>query len=836
MKKTLLILFPMLAIGIFISYHYNLSIFNSDSFEYDEFEEEEEEGPGYFDFIREIKGVAPDNIVNIWASQVRENKNGTLMLDSVKELGPYNVGGRIRALVLDQSNPDRIFVGGISGGVWVSEQSGKAWTNLNDHEITLNVSYLTQSPLNPDVLYYCTGESSGNSSAAPGAGIFRSGDHGKTFSQLPSTANGTFDYAWRIACSPVDSHTVYVALNYGGLYRSKDDGKTFEKVVFTSNPVQDLELFDDGSVLISIKKQGVYKSPNGDDGTWTLLNSGLPSGSSYGRIELAYCESQPNIIYAAVSSSSDNSLYGLYRSNNGGTSWTATSSNPASKGGQFPYTWYCLAMDVNQNNPDQVIIGAVNLIYSNDGGSTWIKAGNSHSDYHVMKEHPSKPGKIYIGNDGGFYEYDWSGLNSFVDLNWGLNITQFYAGAYSPSGLTVMAGAQDNGTKYSLNGNETFLTAYGADGAYTQISQQDPSIAYVSYQNGMIYRVDEFGTVNQTTTKITKQMDADQNNSIDDGAWFINPFDINMQDGEMLFFPTKKKLYRSINGGGSYEPITNNLDLGAIQPFCVGVSNQKNPSVYVGGGNSLFYRIPNAGTVNPGKEVNLRTFVPRTLYSSFLGCIRVSPVNHSVLYLGYTNYSAVSRIWKVTEADSDTPVFVDISGNLPTNMPVNWVEVDPASNDSVLFAGTDRGLFYTSDGGQTWYQDERIPNVVVDMLRLRMSDRRLFIYTHGRGIFTGLVKPRNKSLPPYDVLGIAQVRSDEIVIYPNPAQNQVHIKWTSNNGDSRKVEIYSMQGKLVYSGHLSNDGQIETANWKPGIYLIKAEGMETRKLQVRNAN
>lgn len=792
-------------------------------------------GPGHFEFIRSIKGDAPFNVVNNWEKQMRFAKKGGELLDSIEEIGPFNIGGRTRALVIDQTNADRLFVGAITGGMWVSEASGTGWKKLNDHEITLNISHLAQDPLNPDVFYYCTGEGAGNSGGAPGAGVFKSTDHGKTFFQLPATANGVYDYTWRIACSPTDSNTVFVATNSSGVYRSKDGGQSFERVVFTSRQVYDMEIFPDGSLIISIRGQGVYTSTNGDNGSWVASSTGMPVLSTTGRIEMAYCATQSNVVYAAVSNSSNTALLGVYKSMDKGVNWTAVNKNPQSDGGQYPFTWYCLAMHVKRDDPNTVVIGSVNVMFTTNGGLSWAKASNSHADYHVMAEHPSKPDKLYIGNDGGVHEYSWNNLGTHKNLNWGLNITQFYTGAFAPEGMNLMAGAQDNGTNYSLNKNDTFFKAYGADGSYTQISQQDPSLAYLSFQNGRLFRVDRFGSKDLYTTDIIADMDNDGNKTIDDGAWFIHPFDINPQDGEMVFFPTKKRVYRSINGGILFEELTNTINIGTgMEAFCIGISNQLNPAVYVGGSNSLFYRIKNAADAKPGSETNLRSFVPSTVTTSFMGCIKVNPIDPSVLYLSYVNYSAAPRVWKVIKADTDTPEFINISGNLPSGMPVNWVEVDPASPDSVIFAGTDRGLFYTTDGGISWLQDPTIPNVVVDMLQLRMSDRRLFIFTHGRGVFSARVTPYGKPIPAHNTVGLNTPVSGPMHVFPNPANERVSLKWESQQGHQKMVSIYDAKGKLVKEMMVENGGSMDVHSLANGLYYIKAAGLITRKVLVQH--
>jgi len=797
-------------------------------------EEKLSSGPGHFEFIHDIKGDIPFNAVNNWEKQTRYSKRSGEVLDSIEEIGPFNVGGRTRGIVIDQTNINRYFVAAITGGMWVSEESGKNWKAINEREVTLNISHLTQNPLNPDILYYCTGEGAGNSGGAPGAGIFKSTDHGKTFSQLSATTNGNFNSTWRIACSTVDTNTLYVSLNSGGVYRSKDAGQSFERVVITSREVYDMEIFPDGSIMISIRGQGIYTSTTGDDGSWVLRNNGLPSGSGVGRIEMAYCQEQANIVYAAVSNSNNTALTGFYKSEDQGKTWVEK-GNPDDQGGSYPFTWYTLAVEVKQDDPNSIIVGSVNLVHSTNGGDTWNFAKNSHADYHTMAQHPSNKDLLIIGNDGGVHAYQWSDLSKYEDLNWGLNITQYYAGAFAPENISIMGGYQDNGTHFTLNGNDTFSKLYGADGSYTEISQQNPALAFLSFQNGRIFRVDGFGSNKLTTTDILADMDSDGNKVVDDGAWFIHPYAMNPQDGEMLVYPTKKRVYLTVNGGILFDPITDEINIGTnIQPFAVGITNQLNPAVYIGGRQALFYRIKNARNAKVGGEENLRQFVPSSLYSSFIGCITPNPVNHTELFLSFTDYSNDPRVWKVIKADSDTPEFVDISGNLPLGMPVNWIDVDPAAADSVFFAGTDRGLFYTTDGGQTWFQEEGIPNVVVDMVRVRASDRRLFIYTHGRGAFTARITPYGKQIPSYNAVGLKENENLSALVYPNPADGRVSIRWDQRIGAQQEIRIYDGQGKLVIKQMLVNGAHLSTVSLKTGIYYVQGNGFKATKLLIKH--
>ncbi|TNE79057.1 MAG: T9SS type A sorting domain-containing protein [Bacteroidetes bacterium] len=796
--------------------------------------EKPRKGPGFFDFIKEVQGIPPAGVVSAWQQNSAQYKNQNSPLDSVIEVGPYNVGGRTRAILWDKFNPGHIMVGGISGGMWNSSDSGRHWTALNDQEITLNVSHVTQSPFDQNIIYYSTGEGSGNSSAAPGAGIFKSTDGGQTFAQLPATANGTFDYAWRICHSLVDSHTIYVATGNSGLYRSKDAGQSFERVYATTREVHDVEVFEDSTVMFTVRGIGIFTSKNAEPSTITQMTQGLPNSNTFGRVELAYCGSQQNVMYAAFSNFSNNDLSELYRSNDSGYTWTATTTNPTNKGGTFSFTWYCLALQVKYDDPDQVLIGSVNIMYTSDAGINWKAARNSHSDYHSMEVHPSRPDKIIIGNDGGVHEYNWNTVsNSFVDLNEGLNITQFYAGGYGPQGYDLIGGTQDNGTHQSRDLADSFSKVYGADGSYAHIHQQKDPVAYLSWQNGMIRKTLDYRTKSPATFSILNELDGNRDNTVDDGAWFINPFTVNYKDGEQVYYVTRRRLWRSNTGGILWDPATNNINSGSAQtPFAVGISNQVSPMAFVGGSNGLFYRIKNVSFETPGKEENLRNLSPVEIRTSFISSIKVSPITNSVVYISMSNYSTVSRLWRIDKADQDTPVWTNIGAGLPSNLPVNWVEVDPASPDSVILVGTNNGLYYSVDAGTTWAKDDRIPSTTVDMIQVRESDRRVFIFTHGRGSFVARLTPYGKPVPDYNAVSVQSVKPAEAKVYPNPATDRISLVWDGTQ-NSRHFVVVDAQGKQILKGQCAPGEEIQLGNQVPGIYYIKVEGIEAKKFLIQ---
>lgn len=733
-------------------------------------------------------------------------RSGSLLQD-ITELGPNNVGGRVRAMVIDWANTNHILAAGISGGLWVTYDAGVSWAPVNDDANNLSITYITQSPFEPGVYYYSTGEPTGNSAGIPGNGIYKSIDSGQTFTKLPASDTSIFDYTWRIEHSLVDSQTVYVGTRSRGLWRSIDGGQSFHLVFNNGNrPVTDIAVFADSSVVVAVDNRGIFRSDDGSPNSFLKLSNGLPL-LDYQRIELDYCDSVPAVMYAAYENDNGNGLMGFFKTEDGGASWD-TVTNPDSSY-RFSFPWYCLTVAVHPEQPDVVLAGSVELGYSLDGGLSWREAEYSHADHHIARFVPGSPNTIYNGNDGGVYSYNINTMShQVIDRNNGLNVTQFYTGAYFPSGIKLYGGTQDNGTQATRNANPAFEHIFGGDGAFTAVNQQLPTMSYVSYQRGNVFRTDNADMISPFFYDIKNELDSDGDGDVDDGAWFINPFDVNPVDGQQLYFVTRLKVWRSIVGGMFWEPVTGVIStLDGSRPYCVGITPAANPTVYIGGARGLFYRVDSAVSTTPGDEVNLSGSVPDSLQEDFIVNITVHPQFDSVVYVSFSNYTHRSRLYKVTAANTSQPVWKDISAGIPDNVPVNWCEVHPL-NDSMLYAATDFGLYTTCDGGQTWTVETAIPNVSIHMLALRPTDGMLFIYTHGRGIWSG-------QLPGNFSVGLETAAPKQVHVYPNPARSQLSV---AGIAPGTHYQIITNGGRILRQGVYRN--HIDIAALPAGQYFI----------------
>ncbi|MFZ4059766.1 MAG: hypothetical protein ACOYK5_00905 [Bacteroidia bacterium] len=762
--------------------------------------------PGWLSQWREMRGltggiddVEKMRLARQSAMEVRSMKSGGILGD-LTELGPGNVGGRTRAFCIDVRDSSRYLAAGISGGIWESNSSGFSWNPVQDDAANLSVTGLAQDPFNPNHWVYCSGEPAGNSAGIPGAGIFESWDDAQTFQLISGSGVSPFLYAWRILFSPVDSGTFYVATATGGLWRTQNQGQQFEQVFGNSN-VTDLHALPSGTVVIGVHGQGVYRSYTGASGSFVLSSAGLPP--NFRRIEMAVAPSDSSTWYAILENSNGDDVVGVYRTTDAGGSWTLR-GNPSGFGIRFYFPWYCLALEVDPLNAARILVGSVTSGFSTDGGTTWDELPDSHADYHGFTFLPGQNNVFVAYNDGGLYRYTFQQVNTaFVQsLNEGYRITQFYAGTYWPTGQTYIGGTQDNGTH---QGQQVFggtKKLFGGDGGFAFKHQQINNVGYVSWQNGHLLRSDNIHEQFPDFDYILNGLDSDFDDNVDENTWFISPFEGNPLDGDQLYFVTRFRAWMSISRGSLWFPITAPV----ANLYAIGVTNEVYPSIYFGG-TGKFYRVLDAYGSVAGDEDNLSGTIPSSMAGKFMSCIKASPVDTHTLFIGFSSYSTGPMMWKVTQANA-SPVWTDITGDFPLGLPVNSIEVSPWS-EQILFAATDYGLYYTTDGGQHWLAENQIPMVSIHQLRMR-SDGRLFVFSHGRGIFSGTLEAPISSMSGTKV---------QVKCWPNPAGNRL---WIDGIAPGSRFEIVNMQGQRLQSGKMTLvPGFIPLEGLPQGRYFIR---------------
>ena len=341
--------------------------------------------------------------------------------------GPTNVGGRLTCMAVDPRDANTVYAGAAEGGVLRSRDGGQHWTPLFDAMPCLSIGAIALDPSNPDRLYVGTGEVNpgGGSVAYGGTGLYVSGDQGDSWSSLGLEETGSIG---RIAVDPADPDRLFVAATGKlwetgpdrGVYRSLDGGSSWQLVLFVAEDAGCVDLVqrpDDPDVLFAAIWQrlrqpeaydyggphcAIWKTSDGGE-TWNIVGGGLPTpGGDGGRIGLSLCLAQPDVICAVYA---DRTGYfdGLYRSVNGGASWSRTNDGALSS--VFAsYGWWFGNVRVHPVDPLRIFVLGLDFYRSTSGGSSWSEtSGGMHVDHHGLAFGPGASPVIYNGIDGGGY-------------------------------------------------------------------------------------------------------------------------------------------------------------------------------------------------------------------------------------------------------------------------------------------------------------------------------------------------------------------------------------------------------------------------------------------------
>ncbi len=745
-------------------------------------------------------------------------RTGELINARWRERGPYNVGGRTRAIMIDKADPtgNTVFTAGVTGGLWRTTSIASIvpnWEQIGHFFSNINISAIDQDKNDPNTIYFGTGEPHGG--AGRGLGIWKSIDGGNNWTHLSTTANGDFHYVVRLFVHPVTSD-IYAATQ-SGLRRSQDGGTTWQRVLGsgvsfgTSNRITDIEYGADGTMYVSLghnSSSNVYSTPpgstQGDIGSWTRLtsgNTGFPSGQT--RVELAVAPSNPNVIYAVTAVGGD--ARAIYRSSNKGVNWSKTSDAPgAFQMNNFTrgQAGYDLDICVNPTNENQVIIGGIDLLRSENAGQSWTQISQwfggggyqeVHADQHKILWDVDRPNRVLFGNDGGIY-YSLDNGTTTQGRNNGYNVTQFYGIAMHSDTFSnyFLAGAQDNGTQqFNEFGIATTREVVGGDGFMCHIDQDQPNIQFASLYYGA-WRVSVDGG-----------QSFGQMRSNDVGSGFFTPSDYD-NDANIL--------YTQGNSSGQYFrfPIS---DLGSGEGDYVAISNLNSfvghvyvsdnvaNRIYIGSNIGRIARIDDAhtGTSKTATLINLPS-------SGNVSSIEEEKGNANHLIATLSNYG-VSSVWESTNGGAS---WTSIEGDLP-DMPVNWGTFHPSDPNQMLLA-TDAGVWVTEDinGANTnWFISTQMPVVRTDMLQTRTSDKLIAAGTYGRGIFTAdFLSP---SVPRIKADRIAYLNTTPSLL--DFSINSQSWLWDFGNGDSStdRIPSYSYSSIGTYNISLTiND--TSTAN------------------------
>ena len=682
--------------------------------------------------------------------------------------GPGNIGGRIRSLVIHPTTPTTMFAGGVDGGIWKSTNGGVTWAPVNDFLANIAVSSIVFQPGNPAIMYAGTGEGFYPIDASRGEGIFKSVDGGTTWSQLANTVTTDYQYVNRLAMSA--DGTILLAATRTGIFRSTDGGAIFNKVLTIAGvsfiDAGDVKFLPGSSlnVVASGFMRNAYWSNNGGatfNPAAGLVGVNAGGGDNFDfRVELGTSVSAPGTVYASVWGQPGQTQGQLWKSTDSGGSYGLVST-PNHLGAQG---WYDNAIWVDPTNVNTLIIGGIDLYRSTNAGANFTKISSwqwwptsAHADHHMVISQPGFDGtankKVYFANDGGLYRTDdpyaapvdlGGGLFSigFTEINNNLGVTQFYGGAGHAGTGKLFGGTQDNGTVLSLpaGGTDGWTFEFSGDGGMVSIDQTNSNFLYGEYVYGRAHRSSNggtnaefiFGVNNVGACKAAPFSITDACNAT---ANFIAPLLLDpgqpnrLLVGGLSLWRTDDARTANTNTTGPTWAAIKASNGSFISAIAIAAGNSD--VVWVGHSNGDVYFTTNGTQASP--TWNKVDTNPTALPNRAVTSITILPSDANTVYVTFGGFNS-DDIYKTTTSGG---AWADVTGSGITGLPsvpVRAFAIHP-TNTTWLYAGTEIGVFASSDGGVNWGVPQDGP-ANVSVYQLFWMGSTLVAATHGRGMFT----------------------------------------------------------------------------------------------------
>lgn len=596
----------------------------------------------------------------------------------------YEGLGRINTVCYHPTNPNILYIGAPSGGMWQSADGGQTWATHTDTLPTLGVSSIIVDYSSTSHIYIGTGDR--DAGDATGLGVYKSIDGGLTWAPAK---NGMGDQTVGRMIQDPTNPLIIIAATSGGIYRTTDGGNNW---ALTEGGNFNCIEFNPGnhSIVYAAGNTQFFRSTN-NGVTFSLVTAGLGTGE---RSAIAVSNANSNDVYILFAGN-DSGYGGVYRSTNSGVSFTLQSNSPnilgyscdgSDTGGQG---WYDLAIAADPTNANTLYVGGVDVWKSTDGGLTW--AINSHwyggcsvpavhADCHYLGFSPAN-GQLYAGNDGGVFTTA-NGGSTWSYLITGVTIGQIYKlGQAALSRNHVINGLQDNGT-YTLTPTGWVQTG-GGDGMECIIDYSDDAYSYYTIYYGDIYRLYNNGSQDQIAGNGV-------NGITESGAW-VTPYVLHPTDPNTMFVGYDN-IWRSSDikdANPMWTKISNNLDgSNTNQMAVVEISPANSNILYAARYDNRLFRSDNCMDVNPA-WTDLTSSLPEASTPTSLAAHPTDP-NTVYMTIGNAVYKSVNKGQNWT----------NITLNLPA---VHMDYIIYYKNDHEgLYLGTDAGVYFKDSAMSSW--------------------------------------------------------------------------------------------------------------------------------------
>jgi len=757
-----------------------------------------------------------------------------------RQIGPANMMGRV-ADIEGIGYPSRtFFVAAAAGGVWKTINNGTTFRPVFDNYGVASLGDLAIARSDTNVLYLGTGEPNARNSHSPGAGVFKSTNGGLSWSfmGLKETQN-----IGRIQVDPRDANVAYVAAmghSWGankerGLYKTTDGGRSWTNIKYVDERTGAIDVQlnpknpDEVWVAMYERVRGPYFLKSGGPGsgifksldagkTWTAVQGGGLPETTLGRVNIAFAPSNPAIMYLMVEADTaprplakgarpdptvptvkaQKSPSGLYRSEDGGKTWTRTNE-------ENTRPFYYSQVRVHPTKPNRVYWSSTPVKFSDDGGKTARNATNGiHVDHHAMWFDPNDPEHLIVGNDGGIAQ-SWDGGGTYDFMNQFVLAQPYNLSFDMQVPYRVCAGLQDNGSwcgpSRRKNGpitNAMWFTYAGGDGFVTAQDPTDPNIIYGESQGGNISRYNHATGEStflvkpswrprytqwedsilverpDTTAPVTKEQKArvarfraqqKADSMAYDLRWNWNtPFFLSKHN-PAVFYAAANRVLKSTKRGDDLYFISGDLTYADTTKIRISTKTTGGITIDATGAETFGTIVSlNESAIRPGvlyagtddgrvwvtaddggRWQEVTASIKGVPAGSYVSRIEPSKFDSLTFWVTYDNHRRDDFRPYVFVTNDFGRTFRSIVNDLPADpTSPNFVHVlrEDTRNPDLLFVGTDVAAYVSTDRGAHWTPFMTgLPNVPVHDLQIHPRDGELMAATHGRGIYIVDINP-----------------------------------------------------------------------------------------------
>ncbi len=699
------------------------------------------------------------------ASKGEEHEDPLFKGMKYRVVGPFR-GGRSLTAAGIPGEPNTYYFGATGGGVWKSTDGAMTWKPVFDKEAVSAIGSLAVAPSDPNIVYVGTGEACIRGNISHGDGVYKTLDGGKTWKNVGLNDSRAIG---KVIVDPKNSDIVFVAAlghPYGpnterGIFRTMDGGKTWQKVLYKDENTGGIDIaFDPNNSHILFASlwqarrtpwslssggpgSGLYRSNDGGT-TWKRLEEhGLPKGP-YGRIGVAVSSGSERI-YALIEAHEG----GLYRSDDGGETWELVDGNRA----LWQRAWYYMHIIADPQSADTVYIANVEFYKSTDGGHTFNKVKVPHGDNHGMWIDPKNNRRMIVSNDGGVtVSLDggetWSPQNNqptaqFYHVIADTRTPYFIYGAQQDNSTVAIASRSDNG----FIDTPDWYQVGGGEAGYIAPYPPDPNIVYAGDYQGKITRFD----------KSTGQLkDIEEHPDVSDGEGAANlehrfqwtaPLVISPHDPNTLYHGGER-LFKTTDGGVHWEAISPDLtrnDKSKQQPSGGPIDIDDTGTEYY---DTIFAVAESpvtkdliwAGTddgliqiTRDGGKHWVNVTPTQIPEFSRISLIDASPIDAGTAYVAVDRHENDDMHPYIFKTGDYGKTWAKITNGIPDNTFVRAVREDPKKR-GLLYAGTETGVFVSFDDGANWRSMQlNLPTTPVHDLIVKNGD--LVLATHGRSFW-----------------------------------------------------------------------------------------------------